>query len=84
MKKLLLILILSLLFISCEEPHKQEIVGYCSSKVEIINNDIGYDIKVQTLTYKEHDYIMFKTGNGKKATMAVEHDPDCKSCKTKN
>lgn len=84
MKKLLSILIVLFIFISCEEPPKREIVGECNSKVEIINNDISDDIKVQTLTYKGHDYVMFKTGNGKMATMAVEHDPDCKTCKTKN
>lgn len=84
MKNLLSILILLFLFISCKELPEREINGKCRSKVEIINNDIGSDIEVQTLTYKGHDYIMFKTGNGKMATMAVEHDPDCKTCKTKN
>lgn len=83
MKKLLSILILSVLFISCNELPKREIVGECDSKVEIISNDISYDIKVQTLTYKGHDYIMFKQGSGKWATMGVEHDPDCKTCKNK-
>ena len=83
MKKLLSILILLVLFISCEEPPKREIVGECNSKVEIINNDISADIEVQTLTYKGHDYIMFKKGFGTDATMAVEHDPDCKACKNK-
>ena len=81
MKTLLSVLILLVLFISCEEPPKREIVGECNSKVEIINNDISYDIKVQTLTYKGHDYIMFKQGSGKFAMMGVEHDPDCKACK---
>ena len=83
MKKLLSILILSVLFISCNELPKREIVGECGSKVEIISNDISYDIKVQTLTYKGHDYIMFEKGSGKWATMGVEHDPDCKTCKNK-
>ncbi len=83
MKKLLSILILSVLFISCDEQPKREIVGKCNSKVEIINNDIGSEIEVQTLTYKGHDYIMFKKGTGKLATMGVEHDPDCKTCKNK-
>ena len=81
MKKLVSILILSFLFISCEEPPKREVVGKCDSKVEIIKNDISDDIKVQTLTYKGHDYIMFKQGIGRYATMGVEHDPDCKTCK---
>ena len=77
-------MILSFLFISCEEPPKREIVGECNSKVEIINNDIGSDIKVQTLTYKGHDYIMFKNSRrGRFATMGVEHDPDWKTCKNK-
>ena len=84
MKQSLSILILSFLFISCEEPPKREIVGECNSKVEIINNDISSDIEVQTLTYKGHDYIMFRKGTGKWATMGVEHDPDCKTCKSKN
>ena len=85
MKKLLSILILSFLFISCEEPPKREIVGECNSKVEIINNDISADIEVQTLTYKGHDYVMFKNGyRGRFSTMGVEHDPDCKTCKSKN
>lgn len=84
MKKLLSILILSFLFISCEEPPKREIVGECNSKVEIINNDISADIEVQTLTYKGHDYVMFRKGIGKYVTMGVEHDPDCKTCKSKN
>lgn len=83
MKKLLSILIVLFLFISCVEPPKREIVGKCGSKVEIINNDISYDIKVQTLTYKGHDYIMFKQGRRKFAMMGVEHDPDCKTCKKK-
>lgn len=81
MKKLLSILILLFLFISCGELPKQEIVGECGSEVGIINNDISSDIKVQTLTYRGHDYIMFKQGSGKWATMGVEHDPDCKTCK---
>jgi serine protease inhibitor ecotin len=84
MKKLLSILILSFLFISCEEPPKREIVGECGSEVEIIKNDISSDIETQTLTYKGHDYIMFRKGSGKFATMGIEHDPDCKTCKTKN
>lgn len=83
MKKLLSILILSFLFISCKEPPKREIVGECDSKVEIIRNDISSDIEVQTLTYKSHDYIMFRKGFGTEPTMAVEHDPDCKTCKNK-
>lgn len=61
MKKLLSILILLILFISCEEPRKQEIVGECGSELGVIH-DIGSNIKVQTLTYKGHDYIMFKKG----------------------
>ena len=77
------IIIILVLFISCEEPPKREIVGECGSEVKIINNDISDNIKVQTLTYKGHDYIMFRKGFGKTATMAVEHDPDCKTCKTK-
>lgn len=84
MKKLLSILILLGLFTSCEESPKREIVGECDSKVEIISNDVSSDIKVQTLTYKGHNYIMFRKGTGKWATMGVEHDPDCKTCKTKN
>ena len=84
MKKLLSVLILLGLFTSCEEPPKREIVGECGSKVEIIKNDINSDIEVQTLTYKGHDYIMFRKGYGRMATMGVEHDPDCKACKTKN
>ena len=83
MKKLLSILILSFLFISCEESPKREIVGECDSKVEIISNDFSYDIKVQTLTYKGHDYVMFNKGFGTDATMEVEHDPDCKTCKNR-
>ena len=84
MKKLLSILIVLFLFISCEESPKREIVGECNSKVEIINNDISADIEVQTLTYKGHDYIMFKNGRrGRFATMGVEHDPDCKTCKNR-
>ena len=84
MKKLLSILIVLFLLISCEESPKREIVGKCGSEVEIINNDIGADIEVQTLTYKGHDYIMFKNGRrGRFATMGVEHDPDCKTCKNK-
>lgn len=83
MKNLLLILMLLVLFISCEESPKREIVGECGSKVEIIRYDISSDIEVQTLTYKGHDYIMFRQGLGKRSTMAVEHDPDCKTCKTK-
>ena len=82
MKKLLSILIVLFLFISCEEPPKQEIVGKCDSKVETICNDVSSDIEVQTLTYKGHEYIMFKNGRrGRFATMGVEHDPDCKTCK---
>ena len=81
MKKSLSVLILLGLFTSCEEPPKREIVGECGPKVEIIKNDISSDIKVQTLTYKGHDYIMFKKGTGKWATMGVEHDPDCEACK---
>ena len=81
MKKSLSVLILLGLFTSCEEPPKREIVGECNSKVEIINNDISSDIEVQTLTYKGHDYVMFRKGTGKWATMGVEHDPDCKACK---
>ena len=84
MKKLLSILILLVLFISCEEFPKREIVGECGSEVGIINDDIISDIEVQTLTYKGHDYIMFKKGFGTMATMVVEHDPDCETCKTKN
>ena len=84
MKKLLSILIVLFLLISCEESPKREIVCKCGSEVKIINNDIGSDIKVQTLTYKGHDYIMFKNGRrGRFATMGVEHDPDCKTCKNK-
>ena len=83
MKNLLSVLILLVLFTSCEEPPKREIVGECNSKVEIIDNDISADIKVQTLTYKGHDYIMFRKGTGKWSTMGVEHDPDCKTCKNK-
>ena len=91
MKKLLSILILLVLFISCKELPEREINGKCRSKVEIINNDIGSDIKVQTLTYKGHDYIIFKSydytmsaaGYMECATMGVEHDPDCKTCKNK-
>lgn len=81
MKKLLSILILSFIFISCKELSKQEIVGECDSKVEIISNDISSDIEVQTLTYKGHDYIMFRKGYGRMGTMGIEHDPDCKTCK---
>ena len=84
MKKLLSILILSVLFISCGELPKREIVGECDSNVGVIHNKIGFDIEIQTLTYKGHDYIMFKKGDGKVATMGVTHDPECKTCKTKN
>ena len=92
MKKLLSVLILLVLFVSCGEPPKREIVGECDSKVETIRNDVSSDIEVQTLTYKGHDYIIFKSydltmsaaGYMKNATMGVEHDPDCKACKTKN
>ena len=84
MKNLLLILMLLVLFVSCGESPKREIVGECDSKVETIRNDISSDIEVQTLTYKGHDYIMFKNGRrGRFATMGVEHDPDCKTCKNK-
>lgn len=72
MKKLLFILILSVLFISCEE--------YAGSIVDI--NDTG--IITKTLTYNGHDYIVFREGFGTFATMAVEHDPDCRACKKKN
>ena len=51
---------------------------------KIINNNISADIEVQTLTYKGHDYIMFKNGyRGRFSTMGVEHDPDCKACKNR-
>jgi hypothetical protein len=40
MKKLLSILIVLFLFISCKELPEREISGKCRSKVEIINNDI--------------------------------------------
>lgn len=83
MKKLLSILILLVLFISCGESPKREIVGECGSEVRVINDDISADIEVQTLTYKGHDYIMFRKGTGKWATMGVEHDPECKTCKNK-
>ena len=83
MKKLLSVLILLVLFVSCGESPKREIVGECNSKVETIRNDVSSDIEVQTLTYKGHDYIMFKRGIGKYAMMGVEHDPDCKTCKNK-
>lgn len=72
MKKLLSILILLVLFISCEE--------YDGSIVDINNTCI----RTQTLTYNGHDYIVFKEGFGTFATMAVEHDPDCKTCEKKN
>ena len=82
MEKLLSVLILLVLFVSCGESPKREIVGECDSKVETIRNDISSDIEVQTLTYKGHEYIMFKNGRrGRFATMGVEHDPDCKTCK---
>lgn len=81
MKKLLSILVLSVLFISCEEPPKRKFVGECDSTVGVIHNKISSNIEVQTLTYKGHDYIMFMKGSGKWATMGVEHDPDCKTCK---
>lgn len=92
MEKLLSILILLVLFVSCGESPKREIVGECDSKVEIIRNDVSSDIEVQTLTYKGHDYIIFKsydltwTTRGSYmecASMGVEHDPDCKTCKNK-
>lgn len=85
-------MILSFLFISCENLNiKQEIVGECDSKVEIIRNNISSNIEVQTLTYKGHDYVIFKSydytmsaaGYMKCATMGVEHAPDCKACKNK-
>ena len=84
MEKLLSVLILLVLFVSCGESPKREIVGECDSKVETIRNDVSSDIEVQTLTYKGHDYIMFKNSRrGRFATMGVEHDPDCKTCKNK-
>jgi hypothetical protein len=33
------------------------------------------------MQYNNHDYIVIEKGFGKYATMAVEHDPDCKTCK---
>ena len=77
MKKLLSILILSILillvlFVSCGE--------YAGSNVDI--NDTS--IRTQTLTYNSHDYIVFREGFGTFATMAVVHDTDCKTCKRKN
>ena len=84
MEKLLSVLILLVLFVSCGESPKREIVGECDSKVETIRNDVSSDIEVQTLTYKGHYYIMFKNNRrGRFATMGVEHDPDCKTCKNK-
>lgn len=41
MKKLLSILILLFLFISCEEPPKREIVGEYGTEVVIISNNIS-------------------------------------------
>ena len=64
MKKLLLILF-SILFISCNNIHDKEIIPI---------EETG----IYKIVYKEHDYLMFNI-TGYKA--GVVHDPDCRKCK---
>ncbi len=61
---------------NCSEPE------YRDTNVQSqngINNNAKFDY-INEFTYKNHDYIMFKTGGMNSATAGIVHNPECKYC----
>lgn len=84
MKKILGILVIMFLLVSCDDKyiHFSEGKGVShDEEIEIIKSRSGYNFKIYKLQYNNHEYVVFEKGSGKFASMAVEHDPDCKTCK---
>ena len=84
MKKILRILSIIFLLVSCSSKPVNFSEGNGVShdeKIEIIKNTRGYNFKIYKLQYNNHEYIVIEKGSGKYTTMAVEHNPDCKTCK---
>lgn len=84
MKKILGILSIMFLLVSCEsrQINVSEGNGVAhDEKIEIVKNHRGYNFKIYKMQYNNHEYIVIEKGSGKYATMAVEHDPDCQTCK---
>jgi hypothetical protein len=84
MKKILGILSIMFLLVSCECESVNFSEGNGVShdeKIEIVKNNREYNFEIYKMQYNNHDYIVIEKGFGKYATMAVEHDPDCKTCK---
>lgn len=84
MRKILGILSIIFLLVSCESKPITISKGngvLRDEKIEIIKNDRGYNFKIYQMQYNNHEYIVIEKGSGKYSTLAVEHDPNCKTCK---
>lgn len=78
MKKIFYLMTILLAFISCTSGYTTTSTYTALEHVDIINVEGYTSVKIFEIEHNGHEYLIFDGYE----TMGVEHDPDCKKCKS--
>lgn len=80
MKKIFYLAAILLAFIGCTSDYTTTTTNATIEHVDLIYVEGHTSIEVYEIEYNGHEYLIFNSYE----TMGVEHNPDCKKCKSQS